>query len=91
MLKIQNTLFILTSLLYLVSIWTVFATANISGFSSLLINMTQENGFFEISLITNKIQKILEDKIDKFGDGHPTISKNKIINGSRYILVNYFQ
>jgi hypothetical protein len=47
MLKIQNTLFILTSLLYLVSIWTVFATANISGFSSLLINMTQENGFFE--------------------------------------------
>jgi hypothetical protein len=39
----------------------------------------QENGFFEINLITNKIQKILENKIDKFGDGHPTISKNKII------------
>ncbi len=51
MLKIQNTLFTLTTLLYLVSIWTIFATANLTGYSHLLLKMTQENGFFETSSV----------------------------------------
>jgi len=47
MLKIQKTLFSLTFLLYLISIWTVFATANLAGHRFLLLHMTRENGFFE--------------------------------------------
>ncbi len=39
----------------------------------------EKNGFFEIDLTTNKITRILKDKIDKFGDGHPSIFKDKII------------
>jgi hypothetical protein len=48
MLKLEKfILIIITPLLYIVSLWTIYATAHLDGYKSLLLNMTKENGFFE--------------------------------------------
>ena len=47
MLTIQKIIFTLTSLLYLVALVTVIATANLLEYTNFLETMTQENGFFE--------------------------------------------
>ena len=47
MLKIQKILFTTTYILYIISLWTIFATANLQGYRHLLAEMTHENGFFE--------------------------------------------
>jgi len=47
MLTIHKNLFVLTILLYLTSLWTVVATANLADHKLLLLHMSQENGVFE--------------------------------------------